>query len=434
MRKILLCTILLVSFLFTVQAFADEMPKEDENIKIDYTDYGITLDEAVDIQLRANATPISDKYKNEPAYISVKSTTFVNPFISVDIADVRITPSIKGEVIFQFPKNVPIHITSIVNEKFNTIEYESFNGLPIPFMKVKKDETNRWYEIIYKRDKYYIALNEVTANKVRALSDTNVYQSPTKQSHLFGNIHKGEVVTVNEPGTKWHQIEYKSWRIPKKADIKRYIDPKGEGEELFQHIRLDETIGVPADDLNRLLAGKGILEGLGEAFITGGKEHGLNEAYLISHAFLETGLGTSELAKGVEVGMDEDKNLTVVTETNRANLKKIKKVYNMFGIGAVDSCPIECGAKAAYENKWFSPEKAVEDGARWIGKDYIYNEFSQNTLYKMKWNPKMSEGQQWKQYATDIEWARKQTKRMKEIYDELNDPIYYYDVPLYKKK
>src|SRR5690625_5027686 len=144
------------------------MPKEDENIKIDYTDYGITLDEAVDIQLRANATPISDKYKNEPAYISVKSTTFVNPFISVDIADVRITPSIKGEVIFQFPKNVPIHITSIVNEKFNTIEYESFNGLPIPFMKVKKDETNRWYEIIYKRDKYYIALNEVTANKVRA--------------------------------------------------------------------------------------------------------------------------------------------------------------------------------------------------------------------------------------------------------------------------
>src|SRR5690625_4990808 len=170
---------------------------------------------------------------------------------------------------------------------------------------------------------------------------------------------------------------------------------------MFQHIRLDETIGVSASELNQVLENKGILEGQAQAFIDGGKEFGINEAYLIAHAFHETAHGTSELATGVEVGLDAEEQPVVVTNVNREKLKRKKTTYNMFGIGAADSCPIECGAKTAYENEWFDPATAIREGAAWIGRDYIYNEFEQNTLYKMKWNPKMADGYHWKQYATD---------------------------------
>src|SRR5699024_4508779 len=136
-----------------------------------------------------------------------------------------------------------------------------------------------------------------------------------------------------------------------------------------------------------------------------------NEAYLISHAFLETGNGNSTLAKGVKY--------------------KGKTVYNMFGIGAVDSNPLNGGAKTAYENGWFTPEKAIIGGAKWIQGQFINNAHKQNTLYKMKWNPDMVDGYAWKQYATDIGWAVKQTSNIKVIYDKLNHPKYVYDKPKY---
>ncbi|WP_456176049.1 hypothetical protein, partial [Acinetobacter soli] len=41
-------------------------------------------------------------------------------------------------------------------------------------------------------------------------------------------------------------------------------------------------------------------------------------------------------------------------------------VYNMYGIRAVDSSPLATGAKFAFEQKWFTPEMAIQDGARWI--------------------------------------------------------------------
>src|SRR5699024_1297809 len=156
---------------------------------------------------------------------------------------------------------------------------------------------------------------------------------------------------------------------------------------------------------NKVLKDKGSLAKQGQAFINGSKKHGINEAYLIAHAILETGHGTSTLSNGVEVGKNKNGKLVLVTSSNRKNLTAIKKTYNMFGIGAADSCALSCGAITAYENGWFTPAEAIEGGAKWIGDGYIYNEHNQDTLYKMKWNPRMSEGYAWKQYATDIAWA-----------------------------
>src|SRR5699024_7878650 len=104
----------------------------------------------------------------------------------------------------------------------------------------------------------------------------------------------------------------------------------------------------------------------------------------------------------------------------------IKTTYNMFGIGAVDNDPLRQGAFKAYREGWFTPEKAIEGGAAWIGGSYIHNEHKQNTLYKMKWNPNMVSGYAWKQYATDIAWATKQTYKIKQIYDLLNNPTYHF--------
>ena len=61
------------------------------------------------------------------------------------------------------------------------------------------------------------------------------------------------------------------------------------------------------------------MKGMGAAFIEAAKEYNVSEVYLVAHACLESGNGTSQLATGVEV------NGTTV--------------YNLFGIGAYDANP-----------------------------------------------------------------------------------------------
>ncbi|MBO1003239.1 glucosaminidase domain-containing protein [Pseudogracilibacillus auburnensis] len=419
-----------------------EVPHSHNNEETEFTDYHITLDEAVDIQVNAKANPITDIYRGAPSYVHFNDVKIVSPIISVPVANVRTAPSLEGEIAFDFPKMAPIFIvgieknignsskqepltlTKLLQERFETVEWQEHN----------RSEGDVWYKIAYQTNTYFVQTSDVRADQIEIKTNTKVRQGPAKSNHAFGKLEKGDTLTIAGLEPNWVEVYYKSWRIPTPEDVKVQIDPNGEDGNLFQHIRLDATIDVPASELDKVLEDKGVLEGQGEAFIAAGKEHGINEAYLIAHALLESGHGTSALATGVEVGVNGKGEPVIVTESNREELKKIKATYNMFGIGAADSCPLECGAKTAYENKWFTPETAIKDGAAWIGEGYIYNEFEQNTLYKMKWNPKMGEGQQWKQYATDIGWAEKQTARIKDIYEQLNDPKYYYDIPMYAEK
>src|SRR5699024_9662319 len=215
-----------------------------------------------------------------------------------------------------------------------------------------------------------------------------------------------------------------------KEDVAEHLS----SEQKWQHIRLDKLAHVGVDEINDVLTGKGSLEGQGEAFQKGAEAASINEAYLIAHAFLETGHGSSPLANGIEVGVDENDQLVLVTEENEGQLKEVETVYNMFGIEAIDSCPVECGAIKAYEAGWTSPALAIAEGAEWIGKGYIYNEFQQNTLYKMRWNPQMKDGAVWKQYATDIGWAVKQTEMLQDIFDVWDHADMVFDYPVYDDK
>src|SRR5699024_4029111 len=123
------------------------------------------------------------------------------------------------------------------------------------------------------------------------------------------------------------EINYQCWRIPKKDDIKKYLQP--ENNNIFQFVRLDKPTGVSAEHVNNIIEGKGILDGLGQAFIEAANDHNLNDAYLIAHSILETGGGTSPLANGIEVGKNPQDELELVTDGNRQELSEIKTTYNM---------------------------------------------------------------------------------------------------------
>ena len=144
---------------------------------------------------------------------------------------------------------------------------------------------------------------------------------------------------------------------------------------------------------------------------------------------METGQGTSQLAKGIEVGLNSKGNPVVVTAKNKKDLKQIKTTYNMFGIGAADTDPHRLGAIRAYNEKWFTPAAAIKGGAKFIGERYVHNQYKQNTLYKMRWNP-ANPG--YPQYATDIGWAVKQVTQIKNMYNSLDDPLLQYDIVQYK--
>ena len=142
--------------------------------------------------------------------------------------------------------------------------------------------------------------------------------------------------------------------------------------------------------------------------------------YLLSHARLETGNGTSTLSNGV-----------LVTEVDGVPVEP-KVVYNMYGVGAIDSDPLRGGSEYAYKQGWFTPELAIAEGASWISKNYINStKYNQNTLYKMRWNMS-STSIGWHQYASDIAWAEKQARIMAP-YLEKCGVAFEFDIPTFVK-
>lgn len=191
-------------------------------------------------------------------------------------------------------------------------------------------------------------------------------------------------------------------------DVKYFADPQNftSGYELYQFLDLSNPNGIDTATLNNYLTSKGILENTGRMFIDAAKRYNISEIYLAVHACLESGNGSSELANGIDVD-----GVTV---------------YNLFGIGAVDSDPINGGAIYAYNQGWTSIESAILGGAEWISENYIDN--GQNTLYKMRWNPSKPGTHQ---YATDVEWASKQAKSLYNMFNSFPSAELKFEFPIY---
>lgn len=203
------------------------------------------------------------------------------------------------------------------------------------------------------------------------------------------------------------------WISATTSEIQQYFMPSTENIQKykFQFLNLASLAGISEADAKVYLKNKGILDGKEATFIAAAKANNINEIYLMAHACLETGNGTSQLATGVNY--------------------KGTIVYNMFGIGAVDSNPVGKGAEYAYNMGWTSPEKAIMGGAQFISQRYINNyPYNQDTLYEMRWNP-ASPG--YHQYATDIAWATKQAAWMEKIYASFENATLTFDIPVYRK-
>ncbi|OCA84647.1 glucosaminidase domain-containing protein [Bacillus sp. FJAT-27986] len=198
--------------------------------------------------------------------------------------------------------------------------------------------------------------------------------------------------------------------------VRYYMDPKNfsaASTSFYQFLVLSSPAGTNATEVNNtILKGRGVLAGKASSFIQAAKTHNINEVYLISHSLLETGNGTSPLATGIKYN-----GVTV---------------YNVYGIGAFDGDANNKGAEYAYNQGWTTIEKAIVGGAAFVSKNYIHA--GQNTLYKMRWNPDgmIKYGYATHQYASDVGWAVKQTRKIAEMYASLTQYNLLYDVPVYR--
>jgi len=178
-----------------------------------------------------------------------------------------------------------------------------------------------------------------------------------------------------------------------KKDIDKYMDIEKSKTDL-QFMDLSKKVDISEKQVKDILKDKGVLKGKEKAFINAQEKYDVNVIYLMSHAFIETGNGNSELASGVKMSNG-------------------KKFYNFYGIGAFDQDAVETGSSYARKKGWTSPEKAIHGGAEFVKKEYLNNE--QNTLYKMRWNP-YNPGQHL--YATDVNWATSIGQIMESYYDK----------------
>ncbi|WP_246880482.1 SH3 domain-containing protein [Sporosarcina sp. 6E9] len=345
-----------------------------------------------------------------------------------------------------------------------------------------KTLSSNWYEatvvISGKRVKGYIHTSHVegifdeseSLEGIAVASPTNIYSRASKKSGVLQSSTKGTYVQFRTFSPNWysttvtvngksvtgyiHQKDVSTDRVITKTtqydtDFNRAVDiqmgraPQVSGKsggwvnasrpqveyyinasnfninsaDYYQFLVLSQPAALHAEEVNlKILNNHGTLTGKAQAFINAGTSYDVNEAYLISHALLETGNGSSDLAQGVPV----DSKGKVVAPKDAVFM-----VYNMYGIGAVDSCPLDCGAKKAFDEGWFTPEEAIIGGAKFIN---TYIARGQDTLYKMRWNP-INPGHP--QYATDVAWALKQTSNIKRIYDLLDRYVLIYDVPQY---
>lgn len=208
-------------------------------------------------------------------------------------------------------------------------------------------------------------------------------------------------------------------RIATRDEVRKNINPSkllSDAEQKYQFLNLNKSQGISGSVLNKLLVGKGILENKGDAFATASKLLNINEIYLISHAILETGHGTSKLANGLGLNATESKIIE--------NAKT--KYYNMFGTKATDNNALLGGTRYAKSQGWNTPEKAIIGGGKYVNENYFKN--NQVTLYQMRWNPSNTATHQ---YATDVEWANKNARLIANYYKTLGLEGLYYTVSEY---
>ena len=319
------------------------------------------------------------------------------------------------------------------------------------------DEVNRDKNNLGKIYNYNLDSNTYTINKTKKFNISYKNIDKSFDTYIYGNEkvegQKDKLAIIHKNG-KFQNANFN--------EIKEFANPKSDLDygKMYQYMRLDKyrniDLGKLNSYLNNLKINNGninIFEDKADGFVTACKQFNIDPLYLVSHTLLESGNGQSALAQGYEVELDEngeavryeyrDKTGNLVYDKNGNTIKYVKlkdentpeetqtiKVYNLFGIGAVDSAPTAGGTTTAYNNGWTSIDKAIEGAAKWISDNYINSSkyTHQNNLYSMKWD--YING--WHQYATDVEWAQKIGTLISKIDYMYIDSEIDLEIPVYK--
>ena len=235
------------------------------------------------------------------------------------------------------------------------------------------------------------------------LSLRKAQASPVVEMVSYGDLTVDDVVGWKVGGGTIH--DGGSSRSASWEEASYYANPDSfsyGSAEYLQFARVDAYDGYAVDDISPWLVGQGSLVGGAWAFWMAANTYSLSVPYLIAHAMLESGHGTSELSTGVWYDPDADDVAT--DDASFSGRPNAEKVFNMYGIGAYDSDPLRGGARRAWEEGWTTPNRAIGGGGRWIAENYAHA--GQETLYEMCWNPDgRYSGRTWHMYATDVEWA-----------------------------
>ncbi len=228
------------------------------------------------------------------------------------------------------------------------------------------------------------------------------------------------------------------------AEYKRLINYKKDTSYGFQYLRLDkyrpvneekflstynyyiknacENIGKPA--------AYSVLYGKGKVMLKAAKKYGIDPMYFVSQTFLESGHGTSSLARGNRIT-----RVALPSFARRGGkfitkkIKKSTKVYNLYGIKAYDSDPKTGATSHAYYQGWTTVDKAIYGAAKFIKENYFKATPKQNTIFKFRYNP----SNLYHQYATDPWYAEKIAQRImlfSTCYS--TKALFMYDYPKFK--
>lgn len=268
-------------------------------------------------------------------------------------------------------------------------------------------QNDGWSQINYRGNKAYVSsmyLSDTESDLSGGDISTSIDGSTIVYKNLSYSLKSHVKVQLERSNLGGNVISSSSKRGFVKAnesDLEYYLNPNnfiGSTKGMMQFLRIDSYKGgISASELNSYLnslrapsLGRNVFYNQGQSFINAAKKYDIDLVYLVSHSMWETAYGRSTLAQG-----------QVLTSYKGKPLEQPVKVYNFFGIGAIDHSANLSGAEAAYSNGWTSVEATIDGSAKWIARGYIKNSrYKQNTIYKMKYNYEYP----WHQYATDINW------------------------------
>ncbi|WP_437790880.1 GW dipeptide domain-containing protein [Macrococcoides caseolyticum] len=363
----------------------------------------------VDTQVYVNETA---KRNNEPYYKVADNNNKILGWISSKFIKTVPTSTVswtKSAHTVKKPTSYIYNIPSGANKQ-RIDKLSAVKGGTLQVIRTDKVGRTVWHKVIYNNNKigYVSSTDLFTQNITKLKSPTTLSAAVTKQMNL-AKVHSGSAPKVVFSTSK-SAYNVRNATAAEVTKAMRTQDKLTDPVMKYQFLDLGKSEGINAKTLNKLLVGKGALAGQGAAFAKAAQQFNINEVYLIAHAILETGHGSSRLANGLSIN-----------STNTAITSKGTKYFNMYGAKADDNNPEVGGIKYAKTEGWDNPSKAIVGGAKYVRSAYI--DHGQRTLHQMRWNPANPATHQ---YATDINWAAKNAAIIANMYKTLGlDAVNY---------